>query len=614
MSSGSSPVLSNGHGTTVAVEPAADGALALIELAQNGHRGSLAADRNEVAIALNGVQVTYGSASALTGVTLRVSRGERVAVIGASGAGKSTLFATLTRSLPIRRGEVVVDGLDVMKLDPRELRAVRRQIGVIYQEYGLVPQLSVGMNVAAAELPDLSPRATLSAAVRGLDADLSARVVMALDQVGLADRVGDRVADLSGGQRQRVAVARLLLQRPKLILADEPIAAVDPTNGARVMKALHGLADELGSTLLVSVHNVALARGFPRVIALRGGAVIFDGMPDELDERVLDEVYAMRSSPEQQTPRTPARKRGRCARPPELPPMGNGNGSRPGADPPAPPKPPTRRVRGILPRPRGVRGLALAVLLVALVTWSARGTDFDPIALVQGMGPIERFVSQMFPPDLSAPTLDVTVSRLLETLQMSLLGALVGAVLAAPLAMLGTAEAATVGSSRRLRVISSIPYHAARFVLNVFRSIPDILWALIFVVALGLGPFPGTLALAVHSAGVLGKLFAETLETVPTRPVDALRAIGASRSQGLLFGRLPQAAGGCASLTLYQWECNIRSATILGFVGAGGIGQEILVAMNLFDYPRVATLALATIALVLVVDRISAVVRRRLVV
>jgi phosphonate ABC transporter permease subunit PhnE len=587
---------------------------AVLEPAQNGHRGGLTASRGEVAVALNGAQVTYGSAPALTGVTLRVRRGERVAVIGASGAGKSTLFATLTRSLPIRRGEVVVDGVDLMNLDPRGLRAARRQIGVIYQEYGLVPQLSVGMNVAAAELPEMSARATFSAAVRGLDPDLSARVVTALDQVGLADRVGDRVADLSGGQRQRVAVARLLLQRPKLILADEPIAAVDPTNGARVMKALHGLADELEATLMVSVHNVALARGFPRVVALRGGAIIFDGTPDQLDERVLDEVYALRSSPEPPARPGSAPRRGRCARPPELPSTGNGNGARPRDYAPAPPAPPQRRVRGILPRPRGLRGLALAGLLVALVTWSVRGTDFDPIALVQGAGPIERFVSQMFPPDLSASTLDVTVSRLLETLQMSLLGALVGAVVAAPLAMLGTAEAATVGSSRRLRVISSIPYHAARFVLNVFRSIPDILWALIFVVALGLGPFPGTLALGVHSAGVLGKLFSETLETVPARPVQALRAIGASRSQGLLFGRLPQAAGGCASLTLYQWECNIRSATILGFVGAGGIGQEILVAMNLFDYPRVATLALATIVLVLVVDRISALVRRRLVV
>jgi phosphonate transport system permease protein len=196
---------------------------------------------------------------------------------------------------------------------------------------------------------------------------------------------------------------------------------------------------------------------------------------------------------------------------------------------------------------------------------------------------------------------------------MSFLGALIGAVISLPLAALATADASTAGSSRGERLLRVVPYHVSRFVLNVFRSVPDILWALVFVVALGLGPFPGTLALAVHSAGILGKLYSETLEAVPSRPVEALRATGAGSLQAFLFGRLPQAMSGFASLTLYQWECNIRSATILGFVGAGGIGQQILISMNLFDYPKVATLVGATIIVVLLVDRFSAAVRGRLV-
>lgn len=155
----------------------------------------------------------------------------------------------------------------------------------------------------------------------------------------------------------------------------------------------------------------------------------------------------------------------------------------------------------------------------------------------------------------------------------------------------------------------AIPYHLARLALHVFRSVPDILWALVFVVALG--PFPGTLA--VHSAGVLGKLYRETLKAVPSRAVEALVATGASRLQAFLFGRLPQAMGGFASLTLYWWECNIRSATIPGFVGAGGIGQQILPSTNLLDYPKVAMLVGATVIVVLLVDRFSAAVRRRLV-
>jgi phosphonate transport system permease protein len=276
--------------------------------------------------------------------------------------------------------------------------------------------------------------------------------------------------------------------------------------------------------------------------------------------------------------------------------------------------PPTERPRigGAVPRFSWKPALVVLIIL-ALTGWSASGTDFDLMELVSGTGPIEKFVSKMFPPDLSAKTLQTTGKGIVETFQMSFLGALIGAIVASPLAVLATGEAPTVGASRGERLLRVVPYHLSRFVLNVFRSVPDILWALVFVVALGLGPFPGTLALAVHSAGILGKLYSETLEAVPSRPVEALQATGAGGLQAFLFGRLPQAMSGFTSLTLYQWECNIRSATILGFVGAGGIGQQILVSMNLFDYPKVATLVGATIVVVLLVDRFSAAVRRRLV-
>lgn len=276
--------------------------------------------------------------------------------------------------------------------------------------------------------------------------------------------------------------------------------------------------------------------------------------------------------------------------------------------------PPTERPRIGGAVPRFSWRPALVVLVILGVTgWSASGTGFDLVELVTGTGPIEKFVSEMFPPDLSTRTLQITGKGIVETFQMSLLGALIGALVASPLAILATGEAPTIGASRVERLLRVVPYHLSRLVLNVFRSVPDILWALVFVVALGLGPFPGTLALAVHSAGILGKLYSETLEAVPARPVEALQATGAGSLQTFLFGRLPQAMSGFTSLTLYQWECNIRSATILGFVGAGGIGQQILVSMNLFDYPKVATLVGVTIIVVVLVDRFSAAVRRRLV-
>lgn len=276
--------------------------------------------------------------------------------------------------------------------------------------------------------------------------------------------------------------------------------------------------------------------------------------------------------------------------------------------------PPTERPRigGAVPR-FSWRPTLVVVVILGLTGWSASGTGFDLAELVTGTGPVEKFVSEMFPPDLSTRTLQTTGKGILETFQMSFLGTVIGALVASPLATLATGEAPTIGASRVERLLRVVPYHLSRLVLNVFRSVPDILWALVFVVALGLGPFPGTLALAVHSAGILGKLYSETLEVVPARPVEALQATGAGSLQTFIFGRLPQAMSGFTSLTLYQWECNIRSATILGFVGAGGIGQQILVSMNLFDYPKVATLVGATIVVVVLVDRFSAAVRRRLV-
>jgi phosphonate transport system permease protein len=149
-----------------------------------------------------------------------------------------------------------------------------------------------------------------------------------------------------------------------------------------------------------------------------------------------------------------------------------------------------RGIGGALPRFSWKSSTAVLVVL-GLTGYSVAGTDFNLVELLEGTGPAERFVSEMFPPDLSAATLQAMGTGILETFQMSFLGALIGAVVAFPLSAFGTREIATVGVSRGERLLRAVPYHLSRFVLNVFRSVPDILWALVFVVALGLGPFPG---------------------------------------------------------------------------------------------------------------------------
>lgn len=241
-------------------------------------------------LVLEGVGVSFGDAAALRDFTLSVEPGERVAVIGASGAGKSTLFRALTRSVALSGGTVTVRGRDLYELSKKGLRDLRRRIGTIYQAYNLVPQLPAGVNVALGEVGGMKSGRALRTFLAGPDAALAKRVRGALEEVELSDFAGTRTADLSGGQQQRVAVARLLVQRPEIILADEPFAAVDPVTTEKVLEALLALNDA-GATLLANMHDVDLARRFPRVVALREGGVHYDGPPEHLTESKLAEIY-----------------------------------------------------------------------------------------------------------------------------------------------------------------------------------------------------------------------------------------------------------------------------------------------------------------------------------
>jgi phosphonate transport system ATP-binding protein len=242
-------------------------------------------------LSLTGVTIRFGETPALEDITLDVEPGERLAVIGASGAGKSTLFRALTRTVPLIGGKVALGGRDLYTLSKRELKDVRRRVGTIYQAYNLVPQLPAGVNAALGEVGDMGNVKTLRTFLTGPDRALAGRVEAALDRIGLAGLAHQRTADLSGGQQQRVAVARLLVQRPDLILADEPFAAIDPVTTEKVMGALFELNGE-GVTLVINLHDVQIARRFPRIVALREGRLVFDGPPERLTEKGLDRIYA----------------------------------------------------------------------------------------------------------------------------------------------------------------------------------------------------------------------------------------------------------------------------------------------------------------------------------
>ena len=257
-----------------------------------------------------------------------------------------------------------------------------------------------------------------------------------------------------------------------------------------------------------------------------------------------------------------------------------------------------------------------------LIAWSYRGTGVDLGSLLGGeaLRQMAAYVVRLFPPDLSPATLREAAVGAVETFAISFLGSLLAICLALPLSLLTTRTLLYQGILYEGHTLSraSLMFRvgvcvAGKALLRVLRTIPELLWAVVFVFMVGLGPFPGALALGFHTAGVLGKLFGEVLEDVDPRPLEALQSTGASRLRILLYGMLPQAAPQLVSYALYRWEVNIRAAAILGLVGAGGLGQRIHVAISLFLERELLTLILAVYVMVTLVDALSAYLRRRVI-
>lgn len=222
-------------------------------------------------------------------VNLTIDQGEFVAIIGLSGAGKSTLIRTINRMHDITEGTLTVDGTDVMSLQGKNLRAFRRKIGMIFQSFNLVTRTTVIKNVLTAFVPDLPWwRAFFGVFTK----EEKLKALEALDKVGILDKAFVRTDQLSGGQQQRVALARTLAQNPEIILADEPVAALDPVTAKQVMDDFDRINKEMKITVLINIHHVDLALKYAsRVIGVRAGEVVYDGPSANVDQAVLDKIY-----------------------------------------------------------------------------------------------------------------------------------------------------------------------------------------------------------------------------------------------------------------------------------------------------------------------------------
>jgi phosphonate transport system permease protein len=248
---------------------------------------------------------------------------------------------------------------------------------------------------------------------------------------------------------------------------------------------------------------------------------------------------------------------------------------------------------------------------------SARVAQVDPGVLfgAEARANVARFVAGLFPPDLSPDFLGLMARPVVETIQISVAGTALAVLVGLPLGIVATSTLSWSGvlHDRRRgwsRAAAFAPYAVARALLSVFRSIPEFVWAFMFVRAVGLGPFPGVLAIGVAYGGMLGKVYSEILEGVNPRPLETLQAAGAGRLALVAYGVFPQALPAFVSYTLYRWECAIRASAILGFVGAGGLGQQIELSMRMFNFHEVLTLLGLLWLLVAGVDTLSGVVRR----
>jgi len=236
------------------------------------------------------VDKVYGNGTkALDDVNLEIKQGEFVAVIGLSGAGKSTLIRTVNKMIDITAGKLTVNDIDVSTLKGKELRKFRRKIGMVFQSFNLVNRTSVINNVLSARVADMSLFRTIFGLFSKQD---KTEALEALDKVGILDKAYSRADQLSGGQQQRVALARTLAQNPEIILADEPVASLDPVMADVVMEDFKRINKDMNITIVINIHHVDLALQYAdRVIGIRAGKVVYDGPVDKIDKDTLKHIY-----------------------------------------------------------------------------------------------------------------------------------------------------------------------------------------------------------------------------------------------------------------------------------------------------------------------------------
>lgn len=504
----------------------------------------------------------------LKDINLNIEKGDFAVIVGLSGAGKSTLLRSVNRLHDITSGDILIEGKSITKAKGNDLLMMRRNIGMIFQHFNLVKRSSVLRNVLSGRV---GYHPTWKMVLGLFPKEDKVKAMDALERVNILDKYDQRSDELSGGQQQRISIARALAQEPAIILADEPVASLDPLTTKQVMDDLKKINEELGITILINLHFVDLALEYgTRIIGLRAGELVFDGPASEATEEVFNDIYGRKLKDDEK--------------------LGLNNMT----------TPTTSKYDEYLNKKFSLKTSFTIFLVLALIIWSFLYTGFSFADLMVGLPQIGSFFGQMVPPDWAY--IHTILKPMLDTIRMAIVGTFLGAIVSIPIALIC---ASNIVKTKWI----SIP---ARFILNIVRTIPDLLLAAIFVAVFGIGQIPGVLALFILTICVIAKLLYEALETIDPGPMEAMTAVGANKTKWIVFGVVPQILSTFFSYVLFAFEINIRASAVLGLVGAGGIGLFYDSTLGLFQYPKTAMIILFTLVIVVIIDYVSSKVREQL--
>jgi len=486
-----------------------------------------------------GVSLAYatprGSVSALSGIDFAVAAGSHVAITGPSGSGKSSLVALLANQLAPSSGRVEIAG----------------RVARIHQDLRLVPRASALANVLHGSLGRLSFAQSLA-----FPAAESARAEALLKRVGLGHRLHSPVKTLSGGEAQRVAIARALMQDPDVLLADEPVASLDPENAFAIMALLDDLRRERSLTLITVLHDIDLAERYAdRILRLQAGYLVGDCAPGE-------PLSTLRPAP-----------------------PGHGTAA---------------EIRAAAAIPGSLKA-SVAIAAAIALSWGVM--EATPGSTQGAFAEAVRFLARLVPTAAQLQDIEWAVlgMALLDTLRMSILGTVAATLFALPLAAIAARNITPRWIGAPVRAF-----------LNLWRAVPSIVWALLFVAAVGLGAMAGVLGLIAYSMGYLTKFFYEAFEGADSAAAGALAELGASGPQRFVHAVWPVALPALAGAILFMLEYNVRAASVLGIVGAGGIGHDLKLAVDWSNWHVVGVILAMLAVAVIAVDAVSGWARSRI--